>query len=258
MWSCPTAFLVLLSCLYWVFLFIFYISCVARVVLSLTIWIPYYQEFLPHALLFQTLLCNFIATVECPVGYVVCNMCFCWKRQNWPYFVQSLHQQNWHSHPGLVLLWQESLEIYIFMGFFFFFLAVFGLNDWNSSNGWIFSTLLQKKKKKILPLPSRHPGDCYLLSDCWSLQFLGSFRISDSRWIPSSGGYWYCKPGPTVSNSSLSLVIRSFPVITVVSQYKLWAAREEYECVSTSELSWISWIFPFSRVKFICKNLILF
>lgn len=91
-----------------------------------------------------------------------------------------------------------------------------------------------------------------------TLQFLGSFRVSDSRWIPSSGGYWYCKPGPTVSNSSLSLVIQPFPAITVVSQYKLRAAKEEYKCVNTSELSWISWVFPFSRVKFICNNLVLF
>lgn len=200
MWSCPTVFLVLLSCLYWVFLFIFYISCVARVVLSLTIWIPYYQEFLPHALLFQTLLCNFIATVECPVGYVVYNMCFCWKRQNWPYFVQSLHQQNWHSHPGLVLLWQESLEIYVFMVFFFFFLAVFGLSYWNSSNGWIFSTLLQKKKKKILPLPSRHPGDviCYRIAEVCNF------------WAPL--GYLTVGGSPAVVVTGIPSQVQPFPI----------------------------------------------
>lgn len=142
--------------------------------------------------------------------------------------------------------------------FFFFFSSLWfkWLKQLQRMN--LFYIASGKKKKKILPLPSRHPGDSYLLSDCWSLQFLGSFRMSDSRWIPSSGGYWYCKPGPTVSNSSLSLVIQSFPVITVVSQYKLRAAKEEYECVNTSELSWISWIFPFSRVKFICNNLVLF
>lgn len=58
----------------------------------------------------------------------------------------------------------------------------------------------------------------------------GALLECDSRWIPSSSGYWYCKPGPNISISSLFLVIQSFPVITIVNQYKVQAAKEEYKC----------------------------
>lgn len=58
-----------------------------------------------------------------------------------------------------------------------------------------------------------------------SLRFVGSFRLSDSCRIPSSGDYWYCKPGPNTSSSSFALVVQSF-LITVVSQYKIQSPKE--------------------------------
>lgn len=143
LWSCHFI-LVLLSCLYWVFLFSFYISWVARVAFKF----DNLDTLIPGIVASCHAFSNAALQLHCHCS-VSCRGCglqhvFLLDRQNWPYFVQSLHQQNWHSHPGLVLLWYESLEIHILIFFFFFFLAVLGLNDWNSSNRWIFSTLLQE------------------------------------------------------------------------------------------------------------------
>lgn len=209
-------------------------------------------------MLFQTLLWNFSAAVECricglqhvsagrdKIGHILCRACI--SRIEFP------------SWAGFAVICNFG-DIHIYGFFFFFNLWFKWLKQLQQMN---ISTLLQKNggKKKEKRSHHFHPDTpetviCYQIAG--SLQFLGSFRISDSRWIPSSGGYWYCKPGPSVSNSSLSVVIQSLPVITVVSQYKLRAAKEEYKCVNTSALSWISWISPFSGVHFICNSLVQF
>lgn len=191
-------------------------------------------------------------------------MCFAtyfyWKRQNWPYFVQSLHQQNWIP----ILDWfccDMKVWKYTFLWVFFFSNLWFKwLKQLQQMNLFYIASEKWKKKKKKKS-HHFHPDTLETVICCQiagSLQFLGSFGIADSRWIPSSGGCWYCKPAPSVSNSSLSLVIQSLPVITLVSQCKPRAAKEEYKCVHTSELSWISWISPFSGVQFICNNLVVF
>lgn len=93
----------------------------------------------------------------------------------------------------------ESGDIHLY-GFCFFFLAVFGLNDWNSSNGWIFSTLLQKKKKRFYHF---HP-DTLETVICYQIAEVCNF------WAPL--GYLTVGGSPAVVVTGIASQVQPFPI----------------------------------------------
>lgn len=151
-------------------------------------------------MLFQTPVRNFIATVECFAGYVVCNAwCFYWKSKIGHIFCRACI-----SRTVISILGWFCCDMGVWRNFFFLKKSLVYITETGPADESFLHCFRKMIKKMMLPLASRHSGDYCLLADCfWApleyLTVVGPAVVvtgiaSQVQTFPIPPCFWWCSP----------------------------------------------------------------